>query len=274
MPADRVIYLHIDDLKEFTEVKRVREHIIYDCPYCPIYYGTNQKNFYPKLYYHPQKGVGYCFRCNTAILVQSIPPEDRIYFRPDKSISTIQDLTQEYDLLFSPANQHTIDYLLTRSPYLEKLGIPEHRFTKFPRAGVVFPIRIERRIYAFQIRFFEGEPKYYTSSGSKLLYHPQGIEFNQVINNITLVEGIFGALGAQYLGLPFPLAIFGHHLTRFQLNLIKRLDPQTIWLAMDEPKLNLSLKQELQKEFPLTAVDCLSLGDLDDLANLRFRARS
>jgi hypothetical protein len=272
MPADRVIYLRSDELEEFTEIKKTREHVIYDCPYCATYYGTNSKNFYPKLYYHPQKGVGYCFRCNTAILVRDIPPEDRIYI-PAKSNSAIQDLTQEYELLFSPANERSIDYLLSRSPYLEKLGIPEHRFTKLPRPGVVFPIWLDNHIYAFQIRFMEGEPRYYTSSGTKLLYHAHGIDFNESISGITLVEGIFGSFGAQYLGLPFPIAIFGHHLTDFQLALIKRLDPQTIWIAMDEPKLNLNLQRELQKEFPLIAIDCLDLGDLDDLASLRYHLK-
>lgn len=265
-----------EDLEKFSVVGRSGEHLIFDCPYCPTYYGPNAKGFYPKLYYHPGKGVGYCFRCETAIILEGV-----FSFRWKRKLEEEKenDETDDFqeirslELFFQPPNDRSIQYLLQRSPYLER-AIPEHLWTTTPREGVVFPIRIQRRTFGFQIRFLEGEPRYYTSPGPKLLWHPDGIDFSQSPERITLVEGIFGALGARYLGFPYPIAIFGHHLSNLQIRLLKHINPGAILVAMDEERLSRDVAEKLRQHFLFTPVYPFSLGDLDELAVKVFSSRT
>lgn len=276
MSAQRVFHLSLEELESIPVVKDNGEHLILDCPYCPVYYGPSKSGKYPKLYYHKEKGVGYCFRCGTAIVVKNIPPEIRIVQKvkrnsppptkppdPRAFLSSLEDLT--------PRGR---SYLYHRSPYLQELeGLEVYSLTG-EREAILIPIFWERELLGYQLRYIDGrEPRYHlhTWNGKKPIYYrkkelPEGAE-------ITINEGIFGSWGAEYLGYPHPVAIFGLSMTPYQVELLRWATPRRILVNLDSPELSWKLARKLKDALPYAKVEIVPLGDADDLANAYWKSK-
>jgi hypothetical protein len=301
-------YEEVDEsfLSSLQEVNRNGREIIYNCPWCEERYGPNEKRFYPKLYYNPSKRVGYCFRCNTVMVVKS----DGLSFlsegdqpvapslgEANKSIEPINNLNLA--LPIERDKKKALSYMLNRSPYLVEI-ISEKPF-EFYQAnfgkglmGVVFPFRVEGEIWSYQVRFFRedgGDPetRYETRPGVKVPYHPYGISFGEV-ESITLVEGVFGTFGILYLeknidlfseeieslGIPVesfrlalrnPIATLGYGISESVLWAIKSMAPLHVVIAMDEKRLSEQARSIIVENVTsVERVDIINIGDPDDFA--------
>lgn len=205
-------------LSSLQEVSRTSKgEIIYNCPWCEERYGPNEKRFYPKLYYNPQKQTGFCFRCGTVVLVSNSPQElsdpdlslaPSLEDRGDGELSEIKDLSLLFPL--EEDNIEAMRYILWRSPYFaevirryrDRIVFYDANFGGGLR-GVVFPFTVEGKVYSYQVRFYredgsDPEVRYETRPGLKIPYSPFGIRLGPT-ESLTLVEGVFGTFGILYL---------------------------------------------------------------------------
>jgi len=294
-------------LSSLQEVSRTGKEIIYNCPWCEERYGPNDKRFYPKLYYNPLKRVGYCFRCNTVMIVKS----DGISFllednQPlllsdsEKSGKKLGPIDISLALPIEKDKRRAFSYILNRSPYFREI-IVEHPI-EFYQAnfgggllGVVFPFRVDGAVWSYQVRFFredglEPETRYETRPGIKIPYHPFGLKTGEV-DAITLVEGVFGTFGILYLeknlelfkeeilsmgisledfrkALKNPIATLGYGISESVLWAIKSMAPLHVVIAMDERHLSEQARNVIVENVTsVERIDILNIGDPDDFAN-------
>lgn len=197
LSRNRPSYLEVvgeDFLLTLREVSRTAKgEVIYDCPWCEERYGPNPERFYPKLYYSPAKGVGFCFRCGTALRVETNPSSlsslssrDRVLpslVQAQEALAPIEDLS-----LLLPLEREkglATAYLLHRSPYLREI-LPrfpvEYYLASFGGGeyGVVFPFRYRGKVVSYQIRHFrtdcrEPHERYTTRMGPKKFPTPLSV---------------------------------------------------------------------------------------------------
>ena len=244
----------IASLNDFKIVSEDSKHYIVNCPYCPTKYKPNKENFYPKLYIHKQKLVGFCFRCNTVVLLND---KNKIYI--SKSVNEIIKL-QGINLPLIPLNEIGKNYISSRSPYI--LELPDLDIYQYNNTGILFPVRIDGVIYSYQIRWFYGDPKYFNMPGSKLLWKHRGLNLKKT-DVLTLCEGVFDALGLEYIGFPNPIASFGKSLSKLQIELLSYLRPKLIILAYDDVEISQAVYKQISKIPSVNATNIIEFNEKD-----------
>ncbi len=210
-----------DFLASLEEVRRTAKgEIIYNCPWCEERYGPRPDKKYHKLYFNPEMGVGFCFRCGTSISVEksglsladtnivlpSLSLKGRDSNPPHKD-SFISDLFLSLPITKGKEMAHY--YLMQRSPYLYevfgKYKVPYYQaYYGDGLYGVVFPFYVEGKIVSYQVRYFRLDGRavpyrYDTRQGPKYPYSPHGLGNITPVDSISLVEGVFGTFGLLYL---------------------------------------------------------------------------
>ena len=243
----------------FDEVNRpkvadeTRTHIIYYCPNCIIKRGKPDNE--GKLYWSVDKGLGFCFKCNTAYhrsvdsegptaeseleqVSRSFSNNEMINYPPDPSKVATD---------FSELNNICSKYLVNDRHKLLGLLASKLGFMSWKGStnGVVIPFYYKNYCSRYQVRFITDNHKrrFHTSSGdNKIPYSPNRILGNTQVSHITICEGVFDAIALWILGFPNPLAILGSSITSYQIGLIRKLCPEKITLCMDTKLINDGVK--------------------------------
>jgi len=254
----------IPDTSQLEFVKTSGTQEVYNCPWCETKYGPNDKGFYPKLYIDPDKGVGICYRCNTVVIIGDKDDPTRKLRRMAEAPPEVFEEAPLPEVF--PVN-HTKERLLARSPYLKDL--PLNRLAlgeaKIGREWVpIFPFLIDGRPYGYQLWLGREDMKYYTYEAPKVPYSPTGISTSKDYDTITLVEGVFDALGAYWLKYPNPMAILGSTVSRRELELLRSLRPKKICVYLDESPLSMVLGIKLVEELGVEVQVIKSNGEDPD----------
>lgn len=254
-----------DRVKPFDPLKHPvfaenKTHIQFNCPWC-VEKGHREHND-GKFYWSKKKQIGFCFRCNTVGVLDDGRDYSEIQLdwmiknlmKDEESIS-IEDMNLpaiQYDKMFDELDEEGIEYLDARVPFYSMFSdVLEFRVS--PKVGVAVPIYYKNKIISYNLRFYNptNGRKYYIPEGMKFLYSPTRVfDSGKSLQEITLVEGYFDALGALVDGKPNPIAIFGKTLTDFQISMLRTACPVKINIYLDEAKLSWKLYWELKGKLP------------------------
>lgn len=253
-------YFNPDDL-EYLKTSNDNQ-IRYDCPFCLEVRGKDDGDY--KFYFNVEKQVGFCFKCETTGVPENL--EDNHVHQLGLSINKFNNIndTDNNDInvtsekldfyhMFGSMTDKSLDYLRSRVPFypdiLQNLNIRE-----FNNEGIVFPVTVDNVIVSYCIRYYnpKGKLKYLLPRYiDKFIYSPVSIPRELSIHkNITIVEGIFDSIGAVLLGFDYPVCIFGLHLSKLQINLIKNYNPSSISIFLDDYDKSLALKNKIKHLFP------------------------
>lgn len=248
------------DPTKFPIFAKNKTHIQYNCPWC-VSKGHREHND-GKFYWSKSKMIGYCFRCETVGVLDDGRDYDEVQLewmiknlmKEEDSVS-IQEMNLpsiQYDKMFDELNQEGIDYLDSRVPFYSLFSdVLEFRVS--PTVGIAVPIYFKNKIISYNLRFYNptNGRKYYIPEGTKFLYSPTRIfDSGRGMQEITLVEGYFDALGALVDGKPNPVAIFGKSITDFQLSMLRVACPSKINIYLDEAKLSWKVYYDLIGKLP------------------------
>ena len=262
---------HVPRTKEFIPSTDGLEFIkmsggqeVYNCPWCETKYGPNSTGKYPKLYIDPNKGVGICYRCNTVVVVGD--PND-----PKKKVKRI--LSEREEEILEPVLlpevhpvKKTLHRILNRSPYIETLGISNLAILETPigtETYPLFPFLLDSIPYSYQI-WLGKTPKYYTFPGPKVFYSPTGLKLDDRLEELTIVEGVFDALGALYLGYPNPIAVLGNTLSKRQKHLLEVIGSKKVKIFLDDTQLSTLLALQIAEQLGLNVSIVESDGEDPD----------
>lgn len=241
------------------------DEVVYFCPECITVKGTPDKK--GKLYFNTVKGVGICFRCNTKFSEEgaNLSNTKSLASKQIKKQAIEKPKTISFD--FPALDKECLSYLSNRHIYLPELAGTKQlnlKRVRGNRKGIVFPFYYEGKIAKCQIRYLDSkdkQSKYWTQQGSKLPYSPYHVFKNFKLKGsghaITICEGVFDSIALAILGFPNPVAVLGKTVTKFQVEILRRLVPSKIILALDELELSQSLKKEIKYTFPcVEKIDC------------------
>lgn len=248
------------DPSKYPKFAENKTHVQYNCPWC-VEKGHREHND-GKFYWSKKKQIGFCFRCNTVgVLDDGRDYEDvqldwainSLLEDTDKiSISNINLPAIQYDKMFEELDEEGKSYLDERVPFYSMFSdVLEFRVS--PKVGVAVPIYFKNKIISYNLRYYSpmNGRKYYIPEGVKYLYSPTRIfDHENKLQEITLVEGYFDALGALVDGKPNPVAIFGKTITDLQLSMLRTACPVKINIYLDEAKLSWSLYHRLKNSLP------------------------
>lgn len=236
-------------------------HDRYNCPHCLERRGKEDDD--GKFYWDREKLIGYCFKCEVVGLLKSDKPISELQLhialsalktslvKPVVDISTLNEIAYEH--MFDPLDPEALEYCVGRVPvYTEEL-LTALQMRQSPKVGVTFPVRIDDKIIAYTLRYYNptGKMKYFIPVGVKYLYSPNNILRAPNRNiEITLVEGPFDALGALLDGFPNPISLFGKTITPLQIALLRKYSPSKINIYLDEATLSWTLFHKIKRAFP------------------------
>lgn len=256
------------------------EERVYKCPLCvekrKLYGKKPTPDLLGKLYINVEKEMGLCFRCNTIVIIgysinnaieklaktfESMINQIDPYGLPDINIESYKSAVEvpeamEYLRKRNPFISSSLIKLLDMRWYQKIKKFTDDKTGKIKiinRRGILTPIKFkingELRIKSFQIRFLTEDKKFrfYTLDGVKSIYCLSSISEG---SKITLVEGIFDAIAADLLGYPFPVAILGKSISKFQISQLRELVPSEINLALDTKQCNLSVYKTVRNQIP------------------------
>lgn len=262
----------------------------YHCPFCAEKRAKHGKEATEdtagKLYINTYKNVGYCFRCNTVVLVgftvdnaiENLVKTLEFAFKENEEVE-FETLTLNYPLACD--NKDAMSWIQARNPVLtpdiirmldarwyerviRKKSEITGEFEPVNRRGILFPIRIKNEIKSFQIRFLTDvhAERFYTLNGAKLCW---SLFPNQTkMSEISICEGVFSAIAAGLMQFKQPLALLGKTITPLQINQLRDLLPIKVNLLCDTPEINWKLFHEVRKKLPtVEEIKVVKLGNND-----------
>lgn len=247
--VDEFLQTYSDDRGQSNSNKTVC-----NCPFCLKHGETTMK---PKLYYYKDTKTFYCFRCSTFAstpdsdisrvrdelskignLVQYIPEFNEIQLQDFKSFEEDEDLVN-----YIKTRRHS--YYIELMKFLQVKAFIKKEKSGHINKGLFFPFFIEGKAVYHQTRFIDDEYflRYKTKKFDKI---PYKIIDSVDSEEITLVEGVFDALGAYALRLPNPIAMLGKDLSEPVLYFIKKyIRLKVVYLALDDVDENFRLAKYL-----------------------------
>ncbi|HEG8105028.1 TPA: hypothetical protein SFZ31_000457 [Campylobacter jejuni] len=239
------------------ENKDTSKYFIYNCPYCVRCGEPTSK---PKFYYYPDTRSGYCFRCGSRMMVESIFTRNNNIYQTDNEtefkvekhdLSRLPVISLEGLKLFHEDKQ-VLKYVKKErcKEYVKTLkSLPAYSISRYGNLGILFPLRYGGKIRGYQIRYLkpdENGVRFYTSRGEKI---PFRFDESLYHKEITLCEGVFSALGCKHLGLPNPIATLGKDLSSSVLQVLSEYSPAMIYLAFDSLEINYKVYRTLRDMF-------------------------
>jgi hypothetical protein len=250
-------------LLDFDSLKIVGENAknyIALCPECINKKGSADK--VGKLHITKDHTVGWCFRCITKFtndISAQFDSENVDNYQFNKNISNLAKKFSSQTHEANPDKPELRDIfdlddecrkaLAKRNPYILLL-VQELMIYKSTwwRLGIFIPFIRNGEIQKYQIRFLDKEvPKYYTSTGDKVLYSPRHLFLKKnppIVDVITICEGVFDAIALCMLGYN-AVAILGSSLTSIHIQQLRSVLPSKICLSMDSKSLNNSIRKQL-----------------------------
>ena len=247
----------------------------YNCPFCLEIRGKSDLE--AKLYYNPKRRIGHCWKCQTIVIGND---DWSLETASNKLRSKEDSKVQIYDLsgwsFPVVENSPSYSYLLGRGLSSEVIKKYQFRESDFFE-GVVIPNPStspeDRFVTNFcQIRYFNNKTsslRYLGIPGSKKpVYASNLVERN---SKLIVCEGVFSCISASTrLGLP-AIALYGKSLSKYQEEVIKKLEPYKIILILDGKELRdiIEIGKRFSFMFPTSAV-FLSYGkDPEEEVNLK-----
>lgn len=238
------------------ENRDTSKYFIYNCPYCIMCGEPNSK---PKFYYYPDTRSGYCFRCGSRMVVESIFTRDSNIYEEVQTTSAPREIDlsklpvvnleglklfhEDKEVLKYVKKERCKDYVKTLK------SLPAYSINRYGNLGILFPLNYRGSTRGYQIRYLkpdENGTRFYTSKGDKIPFR-----FDDKFHHkeITLCEGIFSALGCKHLGLPNPIATLGKDLCSSVLQVLSEYSPAMIYLAFDSLEINYKVYTQLREIF-------------------------
>ena len=270
------------DPAQYPKFAENKTHIQFNCPWC-VEKGHRQHND-GKFYWSKTKQIGFCFRCNTVgvlddgrdyeevrleYLIQSLLEDAEKISITDMNLPEVN-----YYKMFDELDEEGATYLDNRIPFYSMFkDVLEFRVS--PTVGVAVPIYFKNKIISYNLRYYNPSTKmkYYIPEGMKFIYSPTRVfDSGKSLQEITIVEGYFDALGALLDGKPNPVAIFGKTITDLQISMLRVASPSKINIYLDEAKLSWNLRWELKNKLP-TVSDISIIPTLKYDPEERFKIR-
>lgn len=245
--SEEILQEHMTDEKD--------TYYVCKCPFCEEHGEPDSKS---TLYMYKESMTGWCWRCLSyvvdKILVGNLSLKNKLRNDSIQKMNEIKLPTlMEVDIshLKHVTSKPYIDYFINKRSYKYLLHNREFDFREISfrgRKGIIIPFYYDGLIIDYQIRYLEdGKMKYYTSENDKIPYFPLGFDSKVRYKSITLVEGAFDATSAHILGLPNPMAVLGKSITEIIKKLLEMINPEIIYLAFDEWKINNDIANQLKK---------------------------
>lgn len=247
------------DPHKYEIVHSNNTHDQYDCPYCLSVRGHADDD--GRFYWDRSKLIGWCHKCETVGILKS--DKDVNKFRLELAINSIRKLLDStylvpnftfseipYHETFDELDNQAIEYLDSRVPFYSMLK--DYFEFRCLDTGVTVPIYFQGKIVSYNLRFYspKGKMKYFIPNGAKFLYSPTRVFDGKLHQEITLVEGVFDAIGALLDNKPNPVAVFGVHLTDLQKYMIRSCMPSKINIYLDDWELSRKLLDKVRGNFP------------------------
>lgn len=245
-----------------------------ECPYCrdaylidSTYSGEYLKR---KLYIHPSKQFGNCFRCNRVFLseTEGEDAEESIKmnlpkfgtqsygsFKPSKLSGEHWNLDLFYEL--PEESESGLNYLIGRHIYMSKLyKILKFRFLA---NNPVIPFFYKGEFIYYQVR-------YANHAHGKLPYFSPPIDNKPAYviehgdnKKIMVCEGVFDAIGCMIMYPEYtPFALLGCSITDYQLSMLRSYVPTDISVFCDETSLSRKVLDKI-----LTKIDYANVNIIE-----------
>lgn len=247
-------------------------HNIHKCPYCAENYPKGTPDTVGKLYVRKDNGVGFCFRCETAVRrhenTSSLDVKfksammrlsSKCYIGMYDDAELVKTPPSQVPFRFDDINEDGMEYLESRpNPFIslmsDYLGLKQIQ-SKTRGVGIVAPFYHTGSIVKYQIRYSDPgkDAKYYTSPGPKYLYSPNRKITGDALKDdteICLVEGVYDSVAQLIRGYNTPLAILGKSLTDKQLSDIQDMFPSKVYICLDDLKLSWQLARSIRSKIP------------------------
>ena len=260
-----IIFCRLDELlMEFYQVKSIEEvepnvkgnEYIIHCPFCKEEGHTKHK-----LYIKKDLTEGHCFVCGRAFIhvtdevdTKYRMPEFKNYWQLGKNNDRFEIVKlseeQEWNLdkfkyEFDDESEEGLAYLKGRQPYLPELA--KILDFKYMDGNIVMPFKYEDEVFYYQIRF---------SGNSKIRYFfpPISAKPPYIIEKgdnkkIIMCEGVFDAIALLVQAPEFtPFACMGSSISDYQLEFLKKYNPDQILIYMDETSISKKIGDRLKQE--------------------------
>lgn len=241
-------------LEEVEPNAKGEEYIIH-CPFC-----KNEGHTKHKLYIKKDCTEGHCFVCGRAFIhvtddvdTKYRMPEYKKYWElgKEKKFEVVK-LTddQEWNLNkfkyeFDDEDEKGLAYLKSRQPFLPELA--KILDFKYMDGNIVMPFKFDNEVFYYQIRF---------SGNSKIRYFfppisakpPYIIERGNDNKKLILCEGVFDAIALLIQAPEFtPFACMGSSISDYQLEFLKKYNPDEILIYMDETSISKKIGDRLKQ---------------------------
>lgn len=246
--------------------------------FCPACEALGEPNSKATFYWNVEVLEGFCHRCHAKFVLLSDRPRDQVelelsirgFLKRADLTATMPSLRRvssiDYFKIFGEVTEKGKAYLAGRNPVIAPI-MKYLAIREIKGVGLTVPLTYKGKIVGYNMRFFEpkGKMKYYIPEGDKLLYSPNQV-FNEVnfVEEVTLVEGYFDAIGALLDGFPNPISIQGNHLTDSQIVMLRSIMPAKINIYMDKTELGNVLRKQLWSRIPTMEKCWVIKSDGDD----------
>lgn len=257
------------NLKEIvTNSSNSREtptHYVVDCPLCYEHLGEEHQ----KLYIAKDFSFGFCQRCKSKFISDSIPIETLLMNKQQlleeaKSTPFVLESLEPVALdIYNGARRYYsygFNYLSKRNPALacKTSGIfnwyknkEEHLYEslgfRFVEGKIVMPFFFNGNVFYYQTRSTDvRSSRSYFSPPIK--NKPIWISpLNRKTKDVIITEGIFGAIAAQIMYNTDVVSIQGSHASLYQIKMLKECGYNTHSLYLDNSTINANVAEKLRE---------------------------
>lgn len=238
-------------------ISKTEKYSIHICPNCL----ELDNKIKPKLYLY-NNGTGFCFRCKEYFILEGKQKENKNNQKIFNSkVENVKLNNKQIEYFNNSLNYDSkgLLYLENRNKYL-KTDYKKFKI-RFTKSTILIPFYFNNELIYYQERAYPNK-HYKNLSGIKVPLYISNPDLKS--NSIIISEGCFDAIACSYL---FPkyksCGIIGSTMSMIQIEILKKLNPKSIIIYLDELQLSEELKKKLSKYF-ICPIECIHFKGYKD----------